>query len=102
MSLGQALADLKAAITAEHLGREHILDGVAVVCVVRSFSEKEAQAFASEGMLVEGIKIAVADDLPIGNLRVGGVINVDGTNYDIRQQDRVGGLLRITCARYLG
>lgn len=102
MSLEQALADLKAATTAEHLGREHLLDGVVVVCVVRSLNEKEAQAFSAEGMLVEGIKIVFANDLPIGKSHVGGVLNVDGINYDIRQKDSIGELSRITCTRYLG
>ena len=111
MSLEQALADLKAATTTEHLGREHLLDGVAVVCVVRSLRLEEAQAlsgsaisggdFAAGGLLIEGFRMTVEKSLLPNVPVVGGTIDVDGMRYDVKSVLKIGTLVRVTCLRYL-
>lgn len=100
MSLEQALADLKAATTVEHLGREHLLDGVAVVCVVRSLRLEEAQSFAAEGLVTKALRItAEAGALPYLP-RFGTEINLDGEIFTVKQVHSIGTLVRIVIERY--
>lgn len=106
MTIEQALADLATATSAEHLGRQHMLAGVPVVCVKREMTAEEASAFAggrfaADGLAVEGIRVTVDSGLLTHIPVVGGQLNVDGFDYDIKTVTKTGNMVRISCLRYL-
>jgi hypothetical protein len=100
MSIEQALSDLTAATTADHLGRPHLLDGVSVVCVKKSLEQKVADVFSTEGLVAEGFRITAPSSAMPYVPRVGGEIDVAGTVYEIRQVLFIGDLVRFVVTRY--
>lgn len=107
MTRDEALADLAASIDGGEIGSQHLIDGEVVRAVRRSLTTEEAQAFAggafsADGLLVEGFRLTVEAAKLTAIPVVGGTIEVDGVSYDVKSVQKVGVMLRITCARYLG
>lgn len=106
MTRDEALADLAGSITPGEMGSSHLLDGKAVDAVRRNLTQEEAQAFAGgqfvgDGLLVEGFRLTVDSTRLLYQPVVGGRINVDGLDFDIKAVQKTGILRRITCLRYL-
>jgi hypothetical protein len=106
MTRDEALADLAGAINPDEIGSNYLIDGVAVDAVRRSLNQEEAQSFAGgrfvgDGLLVEGFRLTVDAAKLVYPPIVGGRINVDGVEFEIKSVNKLGILRRITCLRYL-
>lgn len=105
MTLEDALNDLAGASSAGILGRVVDIEGFAVEAVKTGLTVEEAEAFAGgrfagDGLAIEGIRLTVdrtrLSFLPV----VGGRMRVDGADYDVRQVQETGRLLRIMLTRF--
>lgn len=103
MSIEQALADLAAATSADHLGRQVVVDGVEVSCVKRELTVEEAQSFADGfGQGVEGLRLTVSRTELGYEPRYGQEITVDGKRYTVKLLKSSGDVRTITMMRFTG
>lgn len=111
MTRDEALADLAASIDGGEHGSQHLIDGAVVRAVRRNLTTEEAQAlagsafsggaFAAGGLLVESFRLTVDPSRLASIPVVGGEIDVDGSKYDVKSVQKIGGMLRVACLRYL-
>lgn len=93
---------LAAASSTEVLGSSVLIDGAPYTAVKAGLSSEEHQAFAMAGLVVEGIRISI--DLAVLGWQppVGSWLNVNGKDYEVRNSNLVGDLLKMTLTRNVG
>lgn len=108
MSIEQAMADLAAATSTEHLGRAMEIEGVPDVPAVKvSMTAEEALSFSGgaysrNGLGVEGCRVTVAAAYLSAMPVVGGVFHVSGQRWDVRKVGVRCSNVRITLTRFIG